>query len=76
MLNFLRALYTFASTTSLFIVVFSILADDAPSIFSIYFFLISIDQFITYLTALVWGSDRGGPVEEAEKAKVASVWRT
>ena len=31
---------------------------------------------LAYLAALVWGSDRGGPVEEAEKAKVASVWRT
>ena len=37
----------------------------------------SFNQFIlSYLAALVWGSDRGGPVEEAEKAKVASVGRT
>ena len=28
------------------------------------------------LAALVWESDRGGPVGKAEKAKVASVWQT
>ena len=36
-------------------------------------FLPYSDQFIS---AIVWGSDRVGPVEEAEKAEVASLWRT
>ena len=33
-------------------------------------------QFISSLAALALGSDRGGPVGEAEKAEVASVWQT
>ena len=50
-------------------------ADDAPSIFQ-YSILLHFNQFISSLAALVWESDRGGPVGEAEKAKVASVSRT
>ena len=46
--------------------IFSILADDAPSIFQYSIFL-HFNQFICYLAALVGGSDRGGPVGEAEK---------
>ena len=48
---------------------------DGASFLDVASFLPHFDQFISSLTALVWGSDRGGPVEEAEKA-VASVWRT
>ena len=55
--------------------IFSILADDAPTIFCNIIHP-HFNLFISSLAALVWGSDRGGPVEEAEKAKVASVWRT
>ena len=32
-----------------------------------YSILLHFDQFISSLAALVWGSDRGGPVGEAEK---------
>ena len=46
--------------------IFSILADDAPSIFQ-YSILLHFNQFISSLAALVWGPDRGGPVGEAEK---------
>ena len=38
--------------------------------------LLHFNQFISSLAALVYQSDRGGPVGEAEKAKVASVSRT
>ena len=31
---------------------------------------------LSSLAALVWGLDHGGPVEEAEKDEVASVWQT
>ena len=42
---------------------------ERPTIFSISFFLI-FNQFISSLAALVWESDRGGPVGEAEKPRL------
>ena len=39
------------------------------------FIYIYFNQFISSLADLVWESDCGGAVAEAEKPEVASVWR-
>ena len=46
-------------------------ADDTPTTFQ--YISSSFNQFLFSLAALVWGSDCGGPVGEAEKPEVASV---